>query len=69
MIIFKPVFECSLEQLVKMLEIRNESNIRNNMFNSKIINLDEHIAWSQKIKLDKKDFYFAVFKTKKLLVV
>ena len=26
------------------------------MFNSKIINLDEHIAWSQKIKLDKKDF-------------
>ena len=67
MIIFKPVFECSRDQLVKMLEIRNESNIRNNMFNSKIINLDEHIAWSQKIKLDKKDFYFAVFKNEKII--
>ena len=57
MIFFKPVFECTPDQLVKMLKIRNETNIRNNMFNPKVIQLDEHIAWSKKIKIDKKDFY------------
>lgn len=67
MIFFKPVFQCTQDQLVKMLEIRNEFNIRNNMFNSKIIQLDEHIAWSKKIKVDKKDFYFAVIKNEKII--
>ena len=67
MILFKPVFECTPDQLIKMLKIRNELNIRNNMFNSKLIQLDEHIAWSKKIKFDKKDFYFAVIKNKKII--
>ena len=56
MILFKPVFECTPDQLVKMLKIRNEPNIRNNMFNSKLIQLDEHIAWSKKLSLIKKIF-------------
>lgn len=64
---FKPLFECDHAELIEMLKIRNEPSIRNNMFNSKIIQLDEHLTWSKKIKLDKKNFYFAVLKDVKII--
>lgn len=61
-IFFKPVFTCNKIELKKLLEIRNEINVRKNMFNSEIIDYKEHLKWKDCLKKSSNNFYYAILK-------
>jgi UDP-4-amino-4,6-dideoxy-N-acetyl-beta-L-altrosamine N-acetyltransferase len=44
---FKDILACSKSDIQAVLEIRNEDEIRLNMFNSKIISIEEHLLWAK----------------------
>ena len=55
---FKDIKFCNYSEILSILEIRNEEKVRINMFNNKVIAIDEHLNWSNEIKNSKfKKFY------------
>ena len=54
---FKDLIYCDEEEVEKILKIRNEDNVRKNMFTKKIICLEEHQQWLQNLK-NKSDHKF-----------
>ena len=55
---------CNYYQTRKLLKMRNEKDIRENMFTSHKISLQEHQKWLSKIKNDKTKKNFIVFRKK-----
>ena len=50
----------SLEQQLKIREIRNQASVRSAMYSEQEIGLNEHLEWVNKLKSDKKKIVFAV---------
>jgi len=51
----------TIEEQLKIREIRNQASIRSAMYTEKEIGLNEHLQWIDKLKSDKKQIVFAVF--------
>jgi hypothetical protein len=64
---FQNILNCSEVDARVILEIRNEERIRNNMFNNKIISLEEHLLW-KKIFLESSTDRFYCIKYKNVIV-
>ena len=61
-ILLKNIVKCSVEQQFQILEIRNQESIRNSMFTSHIIGVDEHKTWISNLAKDKKKIIFVILK-------
>jgi UDP-4-amino-4,6-dideoxy-N-acetyl-beta-L-altrosamine N-acetyltransferase len=57
---FQNIISSSDNELKKIREIRNEDNIRKNMRSKKIILIEEHLRWFNKIKLSKTNFFYVI---------
>ena len=64
---FKSFKNCKDYETNKILLIRNEEEIRNNMFTNKIISQEEHKKWLLKIKNDSSIRNFVVYKSNDLI--
>ena len=60
--LLKNIINCSSEESKKIRKIRNEENIRKNMYTEHEITLTEHINYINKLKTDKKQIVFCVLK-------
>lgn len=60
-ITLKLLINCPTEHQSKLLEIRNQPSIREAMYTSHKIELNEHLVWLNKLKEDKKQIVFIVF--------
>lgn len=65
-IVFKNYILLDTQEHIKLLNIRNQEYIRNNMTDTKIIELKNHLQWIQKLKNDKNNTYYAVYLHSKL---
>ena len=62
---FHSLKDCDKKEINKILEIRNEEKIRENMFTQHIISIDEHTKWFDKLKSsDTEEFYCVKYKKK-----
>lgn len=59
-ITLRQLVHCSLEQQLKVREIRNQSAVRSSMYTDHEISLSEHLGWIHKLKADKRQIVFAV---------
>jgi len=57
---FQNILTCSEADVGVILEIRNEERIRNNMFNKKIISLDEHLLWKKNFLQSNTDRFYCI---------
>ena len=64
---FQNILTCSETDVRVILEIRNEERIRNNMFNKKIISLDEHLLWKKNFLQSNTDRFYCI-KYKNIIV-
>jgi len=64
---FRHISLLSNVQLNKILFIRNEKNIRNNMVTKHIITQKEHIKWINSFRKSKNNFFYAVFYLDKII--
>ena len=64
---FQNILTCSEADVRVILEIRNEERIRNNMFNNKIISLEEHLLWKKNLLETNTDRFYCI-KYKKIIV-
>jgi UDP-4-amino-4,6-dideoxy-N-acetyl-beta-L-altrosamine N-acetyltransferase len=64
---FQNILNCSEADARVILEIRNEERVRKNMFNNKIISLEEHLLW-KKIFLESNTDRFYCIKYKNIIV-
>jgi UDP-4-amino-4,6-dideoxy-N-acetyl-beta-L-altrosamine N-acetyltransferase len=64
---FQNILTCSDADVRVILEIRNEEKIRNNMFNSKIISLEEHLLWKKNFLESNTDRFYCI-KYKNIIV-
>lgn len=55
------------QDLIKILKIRNQKNVRKNMFNKKIISLNEHLNWYKNIKNQKFFHYYVLHVNNKII--
>lgn len=56
----KPLRSLSRDDLLRILEIRNEESVRRNMYTCHVISEDEHFAWAARAKDDPCTEFFAV---------
>ena len=61
-IILRKLTSCSLENQLKIREIRNSKNIRNSMYTDHEIDLNEHLNWIKNLKNNNTKLVFAIFK-------
>ena len=68
---FVQIKKFNKSRLLKILEIRNERNIRNNMLNNNVISRKQHIKWFRNKIVDKKNiiFYEIIFNSKLIGVI
>ena len=59
---FINIKRANFKSVMDLLNIRNNNEIRNKMFNSKIITKKEHYNWFNQIKFSKNDFYIIYYK-------
>lgn len=60
---FINIKRANFKNVMKLLNIRNNYEVRNKMFNSKIITVQEHYKWFNQIKFSKnEDFYIICYK-------
>lgn len=55
-----PLIDCTIEQQLAVLEIRNQDGVRKSMYTEHIIQKDEHLAWIERLKTDNRQQVFAV---------
>ncbi|MBS0264660.1 MAG: UDP-4-amino-4,6-dideoxy-N-acetyl-beta-L-altrosamine N-acetyltransferase [Planctomycetes bacterium] len=55
-----PLVSLDLELQLKIREIRNEENVRKWMYTDHVIEIDEHLAWIERLKHDDRQIVFAV---------
>ena len=65
---FQNILTCSEADVRVILEIRNEERIRNNMFNNKIISLEEHLLWKKNLLESNTDRFYCI-KYKKIIYI
>jgi len=63
----KYISELNRKELSKILEIRNEDNVRKNMFSKHLITQEEHTIWSENQKNSKHDFFYGVLYADQLI--
>lgn len=59
-----PLTEINIESQLKVRDIRNEEVVRNWMYTSHIIELDEHLEWIKRLKISSKQIVFVIFEEK-----
>tara|TARA_Y100000590_G_C15529388_1_gene942532 strand:- start:121 stop:687 length:567 start_codon:yes stop_codon:yes gene_type:complete len=64
---FKNLNLIKKNEIVKILNIRNEKKIRENMYTNHIISLKEHLNWVKKIVVNNKVIIYAVYYKKELI--
>lgn len=64
---FKDISKLNIIELKKVLQIRNETNIRKNMLTHGVITTKAHKEWHMSFKKSKKDFFYAIFFLDKLI--
>ena len=58
---FKPLSELNRDEQLRILSLRNQKEIRQNMYTSHEISEDEHFKWIERITHDAVNRFFAVF--------
>lgn len=66
-IILKRFEHLSIEENKKLLDIRNQENIRNQSLNKSIIDLSSHLRWVANLKDDFKKEYYAVIYSEQIV--
>lgn len=59
---FKNILNCSKRHKIFLLKIRNEDEVRMQMFNKKKININEHLQWISDLAKEKKYMYGIYYK-------
>ena len=57
---FQNIITCTDKEIIEIKDIRNEKNIRKNMFTKGEILLDQHLEWFEKIKFSKSNFFYCI---------
>ena len=57
---FKPLSELNSDEQLRILSLRNQKEIRRNMYTSHEISADEHSKWIERMKHDAVNRFFAV---------
>ena len=60
-IVFKKFIDLEKNEHISLLKIRNSPKVRLNTKSKKIIDLQNHLLWLNKIKTDNSNQYFAIF--------
>ncbi|MGB0879291.1 MAG: UDP-4-amino-4,6-dideoxy-N-acetyl-beta-L-altrosamine N-acetyltransferase [Polaribacter sp.] len=66
-VVFKNYIDLSLEEKKEILGYRNHFLVREMMHNKNEIKLNDHLGFIDKLKIDKQNSYWAVFKKNKLV--
>ena len=64
---FKNINFCNKLEVAKIRNLRNNSFIRENSVNKKIITIKEHLAWAKKIKTSKHQFFYCIIYKDKII--
>jgi UDP-4-amino-4,6-dideoxy-N-acetyl-beta-L-altrosamine N-acetyltransferase len=64
---FKNINLGTKQELLSILQIRNEEKIRNNMFNNDLIEVDDHLNWFNKIKDSQQNFFYIIEYSNKII--
>ena len=64
---FKNILSGSDLEVLEILNIRNEDNIRVNMFSKNLITLNEHLNWFGSLKTSKKNIFYLIQYNKKTI--
>jgi UDP-4-amino-4,6-dideoxy-N-acetyl-beta-L-altrosamine N-acetyltransferase len=57
----RPITELNRTEQLRVLELRNQENVRRNMYSDHIIGEDEHLRWIARLKADDRAEFFAGF--------
>lgn len=63
----RDITELNWTEQLRLLELRNQENVRNNMYTNHIITEDEHIGWIARLKGADHTKFFAVFLDGKII--
>jgi len=58
---FKNITKTSNANVLELLKIRNQENIRNKMFTKKLITKHDHYLWLNKVKKNNKEDFFIIY--------
>jgi len=58
---FKNILDLDEPHQKKVLDLRNSESIRKYMFTNRLISLDEHFAWIDRLKTDTSNYVFTIF--------
>lgn len=61
----KKLTALTLEQQLRVREVRNQTGVRSAMYTEHVIGLDEHLNWITRLKSDKRQIVFAVLNEQK----
>ena len=66
--VLKKICDCTIEQQMRILTIRNSQSVRKSMYTEHIIGVNEHLQWIDGLKADSQRQIFVILKNSDLAV-